>query len=363
MRIALVALHFTEIAIELADAFSVKHDVLLIIDEAEKMRVFGKGEYFQISKKVCIRSIQHRTFRNPKVILNIYSLMKWIKDFDPDIIHIQETPRIYLSIATYFWKKYPIILTTHDPVIHLGEHKKKHHILARDVLRKRADSIIVHGEYLRKIMENIVKKKKIFIVPLGCYFIIRSTQYKQTEEEENTVLFFGRINKYKGIGNLIKAEPYIKKEIPDIKIIIAGTGPDLDNYRIEIENNESYILYDWYIPTEMVAELFQKASVVVLPYIEATQSGVLTIAYAFGKPVVSTEVGSIPEVVENYKTGILVPPKNTEKLAKAIIYLLKNPNERIKMGIKALEKANLDLSWRNIAQKTIRVYQDTLNRK
>lgn len=138
MRITLVALHFTEIAIEIANAFSVKHDVMLIIDEAEKRRVVGKGEHCPISKKVCLKSIQHRTFRNPKVLLNIYNLVNWVKSFNPDVIHIQEVEKIYLAISNYFWKKYPIILTVHDPSPHIEESYKKHHIWARNILRKRA---------------------------------------------------------------------------------------------------------------------------------------------------------------------------------------------------------------------------------
>ena len=72
----------------------------------------------------------------------------------------------------------------------------------------------------------------------------------------------------------------------------------------------------------LTCELFQRATLVVLPYTSATQSGVAMTAFGFGKPVVATRVGGIPEVVEDGRTGYSVPPDNAEKLAKAIITLL-----------------------------------------
>src|SRR5512146_668340 len=73
---------------------------------------------------------------------------------------------------------------------------------------------------------------------------------------------------------------------------------------------------------EQRAELFRNASVVVLPYIEASQSGVVPLAYQYGKPVVATHVGGLPEAVENGRTGLVVPPRDERALASAILRLL-----------------------------------------
>ena len=88
---------------------------------------------------------------------------------------------------------------------------------------------------------------------------------------------------------------------------------------------------------------FERASVVVLPYIEASQSGIIPIAYSFKKPVIVTNVGSIPEVVENGITGYIVPPKNPELLADSIIKILEDNLTRQQMGENAYHKMEMEL--------------------
>ena len=96
---------------------------------------------------------------------------------------------------------------------------------------------------------------------------------------------------------------------------------------------------------------------VVLPYIEGSQTGIIPIAYSFKKPVVVTDVGSISEVVVDGETGYVVNPRNSEELAEAIITILKNKNEREKMGNTAYLKMKNELSWDKIAEKTIELYE------
>ena len=81
-----------------------------------------------------------------------------------------------------------------------------------------------------------------------------------------------------------------------------------------------------------MGELFQRASIVVLPYIEGSQTGIIPIAYSFKKPVIATNVGSISEVVEDGVTGFIVPPRDSHALADAIIKILKDDDLRKRDG-------------------------------
>jgi glycosyltransferase involved in cell wall biosynthesis len=229
---------------------------------------------------------------------------------------------------------------------------------------KYAKQIIVHGEELKREMVREYNKAldDINVLNRGVNSIYRRFIKKEIEEENSTVLFFGRIWGYKGLQYLIEAEPKITREIPDLKIIIAGRGEDVNKiYGDKMINKDKYIIHNNHIPNKMVAELFQKASVVVLPYTDASQSGVVPLAYAFGKPVVVTNVGSLPEAVDDGETGYIVPPRNPEQLAKAVIDLLKDRKKRKRMGENAFRKTQEELAWKNIALKTKEVYEKAIS--
>jgi glycosyltransferase involved in cell wall biosynthesis len=174
------------------------------------------------------------------------------------------------------------------------------------------------------------------------------------------VLFFGRIWEYKGLEFLIRAEPLITAEVPDARIVIAGHGEDFARYRQIMIHPDRFTVYNEFIPEERSTELFQQASVVVLPYVEATQSGVISLAYEFMKPVVATTVGGLPEIVEDGRTGYLVPPRDEHALAAAIVRLLRNKPLRRLLGQNAKRKLDAECGPSVIAQQTFDVYTRAL---
>jgi glycosyltransferase involved in cell wall biosynthesis len=228
-----------------------------------------------------------------------------------------------------------------------------------------ADITFVHGEKLRR---DMIRKyhypgDKIRVTQSGEHQVAPFVQYmnESFHEEPNSILFFGRIYEYKGLRYLIEAEPLITKEIPDARIIIAGTGENFKKYEDMMVNKDHFEVYNYPIPYKQGAELFQKCSLVVLPYIDASQSGVIHTAYGFKKPVVATDVGSIPEIVDNTITGIIVPPKNPKALSEAIVNLLNNDPLRHQMGVNGYYKLKHDLSWKTISKNIIKAYQELVD--
>ncbi len=300
--------------------------------------------------------------RNLLLFKNLY----FIDTLKPDIIHVTTAyPIINAAISFFFSQRYPIIVTVHDPKPHSGEVKNNWRNAFVDypqsMIIKKADKLIVHSEGLKcELIERKIQSKRIAVIPHGDYSFF--TKYrKNIHPEKNSILFFGRIVKYKGLECLIKAVPMISKEIPDIKVIIAGEG-NFEEYRKLIDNNTNnhFEVYNEFIPNEDVAELFERAQLLVLPYIEATQSGPLHIACAFKKPVVATNVGALPEAIEHGETGLIIPPKDVKALAQAIIKLLKDDELRKKMGEKSYIKMKEEMSWDKIAEKTIEVYKEAI---
>jgi glycosyltransferase involved in cell wall biosynthesis len=337
-------------ASQLSNALSKMEDVRLsaILPEDADCDIFSYN--ITIRRVPVIRKNPHR----------FDTLFKQILYVDPDIVHILIKHPWFIPIVPLLkLKKYPLVVTIHDIESHEGERSFIASI-SSNMLMKWADEIFVHGEKLKnQLADKGVSRDKIIVIPHGDYSFF--TEYKNdTIKEEDAVLFFGRIVDYKGLEYLIKAEPLITKQFPDIKIIVAGGG-DFSGYERLIANKKKFEIVNKFIPDKQVAELFQRTRIVVLPYIEASQSGIIPIAYAFKKPVVATDVGAIPEVVDDGVTGFIVPPRDSDALAEAIIKLLQDEKLRKRMGENAYIKMKEELSWDKIAEKTIEVYKEAIN--
>jgi glycosyltransferase involved in cell wall biosynthesis len=178
-----------------------------------------------------------------------------------------------------------------------------------------------------------------------------------------TLLFFGRIEKYKGLRYFIDAVKMLKAKGLVVKGIIAGTGQDLDLHRVEVEADSSFEVIDRYIGSDELDGLFGRTNVVVLPYTDATQSGVVAMALHYGRPVVATDVGSIGEVVIDGYNGLLVPPQDAPVLAQAISRLIEDPSLSTTMGRNASHLGKTELSWAAIAVRTTEAYKLALAHK
>jgi len=361
MRIALLSSGFIDYTIQLANVLSENGlNVLLIMPDNQIQEHMA-----HIGSKVNTHIYVQPRLYYPTNIFLMYKLFKRIALFSPDIIHIQGGHLWFPFILPLFQiKKYIFITTFHDPIPHVGEN----HLRTRFINycgRMYSDKIIVHGEKLKEQMmkEYNIPNKKVNAIPIGEHEVepFKKHERKDMKEDGNLILFFGRIYEYKGLEYLIKAESIITKELPDAKIIIAGTGEDFKKYEKMMINKDNFIVHNYRIPYKEGAELLQRCSLVVLPYIDASQSGVIPTAYGFKKPVVVTDVGAIPEIVDDGVTGFIVPPRNSEALADAIIKLLKDEKLRKQMGENAYKKLKTDLAWDHIAEKTMEVYKMAIN--
>lgn len=301
-----------------------------------------------------------RRMLSPK-LFKFYQVAKLVKRIDPDVVHIQSVPP-WVGLALPFLRRYPVVITVHDPEIHPGAHGYYILRVANWYMVRRADRLIVHGEFLKGILvRQGLAKNKIEVIPHGDYSFFRRWQ-KAGVARENAILFFGRITKYKGLEYLFRAAPMLIKQFPDIRIIIAGRN-GLGEFEELAKYRDNFEIHNEYVSDEKVAELFQRVKVVVLPYIQASQSGVVCIAYAFKVPVVATNVGAIPEVIDDGITGYLIPPKNTGALSRAVTDLLSDEERRIRMGENAYIKMKRELSWESVAKKTSQVYAHLIGSK
>lgn len=287
------------------------------------------------------------------------SIYHQIKSEAPDIIHIQSNGYRWFTILFFLLRKYPIINTIHDPKPHLGDKTQPKDKTLKRFSKKFTSKYIVHGEYLRHILQEAynIPLTKIATVPHGHLGIYKAFNTKSIPEEKNTLLFFGRIWEYKGLDWLIIAVNELNEEGYTIKLIIAGKGEDFAKYEALIKHPKNFEIHNYRISDEDVSVFFQRACCIVLPYKEATQSGVIPIAYAFNKPVVATKVGSIGEVVNN-DSGILVEP-NIKSIKEGILDVLSRKNNNAAL-FKIEEMCSNELSWHKIAELNKNIYSEFL---
>ena len=353
ISVALISVSFGEYCVRLANALSPHADVLLLMPE----RVIGPYAE-KLDGTVRLFAYRSPRLRQPlRQFETIRTAMREIRGFSPDVIHYQGF-HVWWDLALAAWRRYPLVFTVHDFRAHPGDKlTQKTPFWLEMLARRSAHEMIVHSQHVEELLRKELGGNTKNIHRMPHIQIGSESAAAKFEEDENLILFYGRIWEYKGLEYLIRAEPLIRARAPQARILIAGQGEDFERYRQMMNNPERFIVDNQYISEERSREYFERASVVVLPYIEASQSGVIPLAYSAGKPVVATEVGGLPEMVEHGRTGYLVPPRDEVQLADAVVRLLLDGKLRCEMGMCAKKKIEAECSPEMVAQKTIDVYR------
>lgn len=189
----------------------------------------------------------------------------------------------------------------------------------------------------------------------------RTRQKYGLQDDDRAVLFFGLLAPSKGLGDLIEAFALVR-EACNARLIIAGYPTkymDMDalTSRIAELRLTDYVILDTrYLPVAEIGILMSVATVVVYPYRSSTQSGALQAAYTFGKPVIASAVGGLPEAVEDGNNGFLVPAQSPRDLADKLVLLINDPELAEKMGRSAKHLSETRFSWASIAGQILTVY-------
>ena len=182
------------------------------------------------------------------------------------------------------------------------------------------------------------------------------------------VLFFGLLAPSKGIQDLVEAFALVR-ESSDAKLVIAGYPTkhfNMEELKDKIAASglgEHVVLDTRYVPLEEVGALMGLATVAVYPYRSSTQSGALQVAYTFGRPVVATSTGGLPESVEHGRSGFLVPANSPRDLAQAILKLVTNHELAKIMGEYARHLSETRFSWHAVARQIVKVYEGLLEKE
>ncbi len=169
------------------------------------------------------------------------------------------------------------------------------------------------------------------------------------EKGHFTILFFGFIKKYKGVTNLIRAFHIFKNLVSESRLIIAGEVYGNDKEYIDLINelnlNASIIFHNKFIGDDEVEMYFKAADVLILPYIQATQSGILNIAYDMNLPVIVTPVGSLPDTIKKDGSGVVASSAEPNSISNALYQYYNSDWEIYRKNI---EKVKEKYSWEKL---------------
>lgn len=274
---------------------------------------------------------------------------------------------IVRTIASAFKRrvKKPVVIIAENVISHEGRWID---VFLTKIALQTADKFLVLSKVVEEGIKKLYPQRKIFRSSLpiyDCYQTPERLSQRQAQQQlglegKNVLLFFGYIRRYKGLMNIIEALPLIRKQVSTSHLLVVGEFYDSSHpyleaiKRLGLGNNITII--NEYVANEAVHLYFTAANLAVLPYNEATQSGILSIAYGFAKPVVVTDVGGLAELVDDGKTGFIVPPHDISKLADSVIrYFRENREQDFSHNIETKRQEN---SFNNIRKVFDEIQRD-----
>lgn len=334
----------------------IRNDNVISVTDYQEMNVYSG--YLDLKRFYFLNRQKNSqvSFSYFKILMK---MIKMIDEFKPDVIHTTKALDV-LEIILYKYRK-RMCITMHDPFLHSGKSNFRK-VFFRNLAIKNIPKIVLlnNAQKSQFIKQYHIANNRISVNRLGIYDTINNFQTKIDNKNEFNILFFGFISSYKGLEFLCKAMKTIHNNCPKATLTIAGGGKIYFDF--SIYRDCQYInLINRYISMEELAGLLDNCTIVVCPYKDATQSGVVMTSFAKLCPIVATNVGALGEQIENGKTGILVPPCDENALADAIIRLYNNPNTIKDMRRNIRQRNNEEgNSWNSIAKKYLDFYSNTL---
>lgn len=299
---------------------------------------------------------------------NIIRTARYIRHQRPDMVLIQWWHPYFAPcyfLLERFIGKQNLVFVCHNVFPH--ERFPMDKLLTRLAL-KHGKHYIVHAKEEGKELEKIKERADYTVTPHPTYNAFRfeglskeqARDRLDIEYDKKVLLFFGYVREYKGLKYLLQALPRIVRNLDgQVQLWVVGEfGADREEYTELINGLEigDYVnVVDSYTPDREVEQYFAAADLVVLPYVSATQSGIVQIAYGFIKPVIVTNVGGLPDVVEDGKTGYVVEPEKPEEIAEAVCRFYEEDVER--RLIENIEKEAQRFSWERMGEVIERFYE------
>lgn len=242
----------------------------------------------------------------------LYRIVRWIKKQKFEVVFFETLHVWNLAIMVWCHKNTRVIQMIHDLIPHQGDKHEKGVRLMNRIVCKIADNIVLVNQ---KYIPMVTQLYGVSLNHVCCVDMWRRFPHYTEPRFTKRVLFFGRLNPYKGIDNLCE----IVRLCPNVQFDIVGRADSqIQGYIDQLKRMPNVFINNSYVTEEEMQRVFQNADWVILPYNTATQSGVVIDGYRYGKPCIAFDVGAISEQIEDGKSGYLISNGDIDAFVKCI---------------------------------------------
>ena len=320
-----------------------------------------------------VRSFTFKPYPEYRAGLPSLKLVKWIKNINPDIIHVHTPVTIGLlgiTLAKIFSK--PLIATYHTfmeeyfKIYFIPRRLKKKYskVFSENFIKKytkffynKTQIVIVPSSAIKKHIKSCGVKKPIVVLPTG---IDTDFFRPKRKPEKNLVLWVGRLGKEKSLDILLKAFSVVQQELHKVKLVIIGDGPERKNLENLAKKLSLNIEFTGYICREKLPEYYSRAYLLVSPSTTETQGLTVLEAFACSCPVVVADALGFKDFVKNGENGFFAKPKSKKDFAEKILKILQDSKLRKKLSRNARKTAE-EFSITNQAKKLNNLYEKLLD--
>lgn len=320
-------------------------------------------ETFNISREIQIKGDGNLS----KIIYltAVHKLKDTIRKFNPDILHAHYASSYGLIGALTKFHPYYLSVWGND-IFDFPKKSLIHKKILRYVLKK--SDIIFSTSEVMKIETNKYVKKPINVIPFGVDIDIfqRKKIYNQFTKNDIVIGTVKTLEPNYGIHYLIEAFHLLKKKYDklSIKLLIVGSGSlDVELKYLAGEYLGKDIIFTGKIAHSKISEFHNMLDIAVYPSVSESFGVSIVESMACEVPVVTSNVGGIPEIVENGKSGFIVTPKRSDLIANVLEKLIHNPDLTRMMGIAARERVVQNFNWNNNVKDMIGFYNNHFERK
>jgi glycosyltransferase involved in cell wall biosynthesis len=385
----------------LADEVSKYHEIFVFAGKYDLNKRYTrhnisahKEGYWIYRMELGTASLDYRTVINFFDPLTLLKARKIFRKEKPDILHAHNLAGISMS-PLYSYKRIPSVMTLHDFWLICPKNTllKNDDVLCRNGGRRKCENCNIDVSFplfkistntRNKIIERLSRKLDLFISPSkklkeimderGYGFDVLHIPYginleklrrigeeDKIDENEINILMLGVIAPHKGVYILLEAIKDIFKNLPNIKLFLAGVREEKTNLVNYLKRNkmmEKVVLINWFNSEEKKISLLKKADIFVQPSIWVENFPLTVIeAMVSGLPVVGSDVGGIPELVDDKKTGHLFKVGNSADLKSKLVDLISDSHKRKKMGEAGRKKVLKNYEIKTHAKKIMKIYE------